>query len=387
MLKREYCGNRPTKLRLLIIDFFADFFVSILGNRRGKTNNFPNKILLFNFGHLGDILMMSYMINEFKQKFPNVEIHLVAGNWCESLIENNELFNTVFYVNHYKTNRGKTSAFSKFWHYIRDILSFVHSQRLHFYSHSFDFRYSAHNANILLPFLNINQKIGFGSVGFGGLLDIEKFILQQNSHTIDIQSQGLNDLGLSINGKTIFPKVFLPEKISNLVEVDSLYYMIFPEAGAENKMLSHELWISIITILIDKRKDFKIVICGLTNFSKILTYKLLQENYKNDIVDAVGKLSIMQINSLLKNSIGAITLDSFPAHLASAHTRTFCIFKDGFGFEYFPINTSPTYIAHNHLPSKNIQDFRLNMKIEYFSSFENKDNFKILIDELNTFFK
>ena len=72
MPKREYCGNRPTKFRLLLIDFFADFFVSILGSQRKKANIFPTKILLFNFGHLGDILMMSYMINEFKQKFPAI---------------------------------------------------------------------------------------------------------------------------------------------------------------------------------------------------------------------------------------------------------------------------------------------------------------------------
>ena len=387
MLKREYCGNRPTKLRLLIIDFFTDFFLSILGNRWNKTNIFPSKILLFNFGHLGDILMMSYMINEFKKKFPNTEIHLVAGNWCESLTENNELFNQVFYVNHYQTNRGKTSNFSKFWLYITDIISFVRSQKLQFYSHSFDFRYSAHNANIILPFLNIEQKIGFGSVGFGGFLDIEKFIPKQDSHTIDVQSQGLNELGLTINSKTIFPKVFLPEETSNLVEVDSLFYMIFPEAGAENKMISHEFWITIITVLIEKQKNVKILICGLTNFSATLVRKLLQENFSNNVVDAVGKLSIIQINSLLKKSCGAVTLDSFPAHLASVHTRTFCIFKDGFGFEYFPINNYPTYVAHNHLPSKSIQSFRSEMKIDYIPCIENKDSFKILMDRLSNLFE
>lgn len=387
MLKREYCGNRPTKLRLLIIDFFVDFFVLIFGGKKKKNNILPTKILLFNFGHLGDILMLSYMINELKQKFPKTEIHLVAGNWCKNLIENNELFDKIFYVNHHKTNRGKSSEFSKFWLYISDILAFVRSQKLHLYSHSFDFRYSAHNANILLPFLNIEQKIGFGSVGFGGFLDNEKFILQQNYHTIDIQSQGLNDLGLLINSKTVSPKVFLPEEMSNLVETNFPYYMIFPEAGAENKMISHEFWIKIITVLIEKKKVVKLLICGLTDFSKTLVRKLLQENHETKVVDAVGKLSILQINSLLKKASGAITLDSFPAHLASAHTQTFCLFKDGFGFEYFPINNFPTYIAHNHLPSKNFQDFRPKMKIEYISSFENEDNFKILVDGLNNLFE
>ena len=125
----------------------------------------------------------------------------------------------------------------------------------------------------------------------------------------------------------------------------------------------------------------------MTEFSDTLVHKLLQENYETKVVDAVGKLSILQINLLLKKASGAITLDSFPAHLASVHTQTFCLFKDGFGFEYFPINNFPTYIAHNHLPSKNFQDFRPKMKIEYISLFENEDNFKILVDRLNNLFE
>jgi len=387
MQKRDYCGNRPTKLRLLFIDFFVDFFVSIFGDKRKKDNIFPKKILLFNFGHLGDMLMMSYMVNVLKQTFPKIEIHLVVGSWCNGLVEKNELFDKVFYINHYKTNRSNTSNFSKFRLYLTDIFVFISTQKCQFYTYSFDFRYSGHNANILLPFLNIDTKIGFGTVGYGGFLDVEYSIPQQNLHTIDIQAQGLNSLGLSINSKLIQPKIFLPENISNLLNIGTPFFMIFPEAGTDNRMVNHEFWVRIIDILLEKKDYSKIVICGLTEYSKELIMQLSRKNYHEKVVNAIGRLSILQINSLLEKSVGAITLDSFPAHLSVAQTRTLCLFKNGTGVEYFPINKFPVVIIHNHLPSKNIKDFRPDMNIAYISSFENSESFKEIVQGLKNIFK
>ena len=387
MRKRNYCGNRPIKLKLLFIDFFVDFFYSIFGEKKEKGNIFPKKILLFNFGHLGDMLMMGYMINALKQSFPKIEIHLVAGLWCKDLIEKNELFDKIFYVNHYKTNRSSASNFAKFRLYLKNVFEFINIQKHQFYTHSFDFRYSGHNANILLPFLNIEKKIGFGSVGYGGFLDDEYFIPQQTSHTIDIQAQGLNSLGLSINSKLIQPKIFLPKDNSNLLNIVTPFFMVFPEAGDDVKMVNHEFWIRIIAILAEKKDDSKIIICGLTEYSKELIIKLSLKKYHEKIVDAIGKLSILQINTLLEKSSGAITLDSFPAHLASAQTPTLCLFKDGFGLEYLPINKFPVIVIHNHTPSKNIKDFRPDMNIEYIPSFENLDSFKDIVHGLENIFK
>lgn len=387
MHKRNYCGNRPTKLRLLFIDFFVDFFCSIFGDKRIQDKVFPKKILLFNFGHLGDMLMMGYMTNALKQNFPEIEIHLVAGSWCKDLIEKNELFDKVFYINHYKTNRSSASKFAKFRLYLNDIFAFINTQKHQFYTHSFDLRYSGHNANILLPFLNIDKKIGFGTVGYGGFLDEEYFIPQQNSHTIDIQAQGLNSLGISINSKLIQPKIFLPKDVSNLLNIDPPFFMIFPEAGADIKMVNHEFWIRIINILVEKKEDSKIVICGLTEYTKELILELSKKSYNKNVVDTVGKLSILQINTVLQKSLGAITLDSFPAHLASAQTPTLCLFKDGFGLEYLPINKFPVVVIHNHTPSKEIKDFRPNMNIGYIPSFETSESFKDIIQGLKSVFK
>ncbi|MDZ7897031.1 MAG: glycosyltransferase family 9 protein [Arcicella sp.] len=369
MKKREYCGNRPAKLRFMIIDFFVDLIVNIFGSKKNQSYVVPQKVLLFNYGHLGDMLMMGYIINALKIKHSTVEIHLVAGRWCRILIENNPLYDKVFYLDHFQNNRQSISFLNKYFRHFKDSFSVIKSLRKENYSHSFDFRYSAYNANQLLPFLKINQKNGFGTRGLGGLLDNEYFLLKNGVHTIDVQAQGLKNIDVDIESRSIKPVITIKDETYQLEQLSSEYIIIFPEAGNSNKMLLTNHWEAICQSLLNHQPDIQLVICGLTKFS-IQLFHNLSHKYGHKIVDASRNLSIPQIIRLLKNSKGAITLDSFPAHLAASQTQTLCLFKNGSGSEYFPINSFPTYIIHDHKFSKTVDTFRDKMTIDYVENFD-----------------
>ena len=378
MKKRKYCGNRPAKLRFIIIDFFVDAIVNIFGSKKDQTYVIPQKILLFNYGHLGDMLMMGYMINVLKTKYPNVEIHLVAGRWCKLLIENNPLYNKVFYFDHFQNNRQPISFFKKYLTHFKDSFSVIQSLRNIKYSHSFDFRYSAHNANQLLPFLNIKQKSGFGTRGLGSLLDNEYFLLTDNTHTLDVQGQVLKKVGINIDSKSIQPVILNVFEVSQAIKIQSDYIMIFPETGNPARMFSQNFWHKIIDFILHKIPDIQLVICGVTDFNNQLAL-ILQSKYPNNIIEATKTLSIPQIINLLEESKGAITLDSFPAHLASIKTNTLSFFRNGSGNEYFPINSFPIHIIHNNVSSKDAISFREKMLVNYVASFED-DEFESLLE-------
>ncbi|MET3128821.1 heptosyltransferase-3 [Arcicella rosea] len=369
MLKREYCGNRPTKLRLRVLDLLVDFFVFIFRKHKNKAFILPERILLFNFGHLGDMLMMSYMIDIFKKKYPNVEIHIVAGSWCKNLIVNNPLYDKVFFINHYRTNRSALSLYAKFKLYINDINDFLTTHKSLHYTHSFDFRYSGYNANMLFPFLNADQKIGFGTRGMGSLLDIEYYMLPTPFHSVDQQIQSLRSLGIEQTSKNIEPVLSMAVEVNKNFNISGEYFMLFPEAGTRNRMFSNNFWIFLINYLLLKRPEAKVMICGLTEYSTKLKIEL-EKKHPEKIIDAVGKVSIPQMVPILQKAAGALTLDSFPAHIASTLTSTLCLFKEGTGLEYFPINAKPTYIIHDHKYSKNITSFRKQMKIQYIPSLD-----------------
>ena len=385
MKKRAYCGNRLAKLRFLMIDFFVDSILSIIGHRRNENEIIPQKILLFNYGHLGDLLMMGYMINVLKIRHPQAEIHLVAGRWNKILIEKNPLYDEIFYLDHFQTNRQLISLLKKYFLYIKDIFLVIELLRKEQYSHSFNFRYSGYNANQFLPFLNIQQKHGFGTRGLGGLLDKEYFLLQDGTHTIDIQGQGLNNIEVEIDSENIQPAIFFSKDLLTPINPSSKYFVIFPEAGSTNRMFSVDFWENIIKRIFLESIDSQIVICGVTEFNKVLA-NALNTKYPNKIIDATNTLKIPQLIILLKKAEGAITLDSFPAHLASTQTKTLCLFKKGSGNEYFPINSFPIQIIHDHYSSKNVINFRENMTINYVENFESQAFEEIVTQSINDLF-
>lgn len=383
---REYCGNRPAKLRFSIIDFFVNSLVFIVGKKKNHSYNPPKQVLLFNFGHLGDILMMGYMVSALKKQYPSVQIHLVVGKWCKVLVEKNPQYEKVYYLDHYKTNRQAISTFAKYKIYIEGVLSLLKSCKNISYTHSFDFRYSGYNANLIVPFLNIQQKYGFGTKGFGGLLDKEYFMLADGTQTIDVQAQGLNDIGVAIDSATI--EATLPSCLEEktALNLSNNYFMLFPEAGTTNRMFTFNFWINIVETLLLQKKNAQIMVCGVTDFSEKLNEALIAK-FGTTTITPFSKLSIPQIISTLKSSQGAITLDSFPAHLSASQTPTLCLFKEGTGSEYFPINAFSTYIIHNHQFSKNFYTFRSKMKIVYIDSFENQGFNDILTMAISTVFK
>ena len=385
MKKRAYCGNRPAKLRFLMIDFFVDIIVSIFGRKKNENEIIPQKILLFNYGHLGDILMMGYMVNALKIKHQSVEIHLVAGRWCKVLIENNPLYDKIFYLNHVHTNRELITYLKKYFHYFRDIFTLIKRLKKEQYSHSFDFRYSAHNANQLLPFLNIQQKNGFGTRGLGGFLDKEYFLLQNGTHTIDVQSQELKNIGVEINSKDIKPFLGATFIDETPINPTSQFLMIFPEAGNPDRMITVDSWKKIVNLIFLQNSDIQMIICGVTDFNAQL-FNDLSVKYPAKFINATNILKIPQIINLLKKSEGAITLDSFPAHLASTQTKALCLFKNGYGTEYLPINSFPVQIIHNHPFSKNVTNFREDMMINYVEDFDNQVFMDLLNNSINELF-
>ena len=384
MKRRKYCGNRPAKLRFIILDFFVDTILAIICKKKNSNDVIPKKILLFNYGHLGDMLMMGYMINALRIKHPSVEIHLIAGRWCKILIENNPLYDKIFYFNHFQNSRQSIAFIKKYFVYVKDIFSLIKSLKNEKYSHSFDFRYSAYNANQILPFLNIQQKSGFGTRGLGGFLDKEYFLLQNGTHTIDVQVQGLKNIGVNVDCHNIQPVILNNFENIDSLKIDGKFLLVFPETGNPERMLSIDFWGKVIDLVFFKNPDIQLVICGVTDFNHQLS-DALKKRFSEKIIEATNTISIPQIINLLKKSEGAITLDSFPAHLSSSQTKTLCLFKNGSGNEYIPINSFPVHIIHDHKFSKNVVSFRDKMTINYVENFESdifENQFKKSIIEL-----
>lgn len=373
---RQYCALRRVKYFLWLKDIFVDFYAWAFYKQSLKKLQATNtpKILFFNSGHLGDALIMSYCLPTIKEKYPNAQIDVVCGDWCKFVFTENPLVRKVIVQNHFMTNRSAISDFEKFKIHLKTAFLAQKELKKEIYDYAFDVRYSGAVMLWLLPFIKVKNAFGFGTRGFGGLLSKEFFLPNEEFHVYEMIALLLKEIGVETSVLNVKP--YLPfksasvESVKQKVGISSNTILIFPESGAEIRMMSVEFWVELCGKLLSKSK-FDLMLCGEKEFTKNL-YKELQNqlvNFQNRIAFA-GKLTLSEVATLPQIANAAITLESFPAHLCSIYTKTVILGKEGSGFQFFPINNNPVLMFHNHSYSKDLKLERSNLTCKFVENFE-----------------
>ena len=111
--------------------------------------------------------------------------------------------------------------------------------------------------HFVLPYLKVRQKIGFGTRGFGGLLDNEFFIPDGEIHNFDLILKVLKPMGIRGSLETVEPYFVHPNqspaqlwtKLSRPVPAQKPI-LICPESGNEIRMLSIDYWCQLAAQLL-----------------------------------------------------------------------------------------------------------------------------------------
>jgi heptosyltransferase-3 len=372
---RKYCAGRSLAYPLAILDFFVDKYAQWFYKRRKRTkiNHFSPKILILSSGHLGDTLILSYLFPTIKKKYAHAEIDLVVGDWCLGVLKDNPYINEVFIINHANTNRKKISKWAKWKDYYKTATETIAKLRHKTYDFSIDIRFSGYPFHWILPFIKVNQTIGFGTRGFGGLLDNEFFMTEDDVHHLVYFKPLLGAIGVEFEIETLepyFPIIASTEenfiqKTKDL-ELNQPYIVIFPEAGEIFKLQSIEFW-QQLSIEIKKTFLGTIFVCGQTELVDKVTEAIGDKG-----VGLRDKFRLNELPLLMRNAEKVFCLDSMPAHLSSIFTKTICFSSKSLGISFFPINAQPTICFYDHQKSKNKPFLRKNFKAVFVEKFDNQ---------------
>jgi heptosyltransferase-3 len=387
MKYRKYCALRRILYFLWLKDVFVDVFAKLVYKPRLKNipSNASKKIVFFNSGHLGDALIMSYNFPEIKKKYPDAVIDVVCGDWCKFVFDKNPLVRKVIVQNHFMTNRAGVSEFKKRLIHFKTALLAAKELKKEVYDFSIDVRYSGAVSHWILPFINVKESYGFGSRGYGGLLQKEFFLPDNQFHTYEMQTQLLKEIGVNTTVSSVVP--YLPFESVNLEElkkktnISANSLLIFPEAGEEGRMFDNGFWRKLCAEILEKT-PYDLLFCGEKSFTELL-FKDLQNQlsgFKNRI-DFAGKLRLSEVAALPQIVAAAIVLDSFPAHLCPISCKTLVLGKKAAGYHFFPINNKPTLMFHDHVLSKAYTLPRESFSSQYI---ENMTNIVEDISTLNT---
>ncbi len=377
---RKYCAPRSVAYPLQLLDVVVDAYAR--GSYGHKNDNLPAtdelSILLMTSGHLGDALILSYTFPLIQRRYPNARIDILAGSWCDPIWKDNPYIRRVIHLNHVGTSRRPLSKLQKWKDFWQTTKSAVKTLRDTVYDYSVDVRFSDSPMHFILPYINVRRKIGYGTRGFGGLLDDEFFMPDAEVHNFDLILTLLKPMGIEADLRTVEPYFFHPpESLSQLWAKFSRPVpaykpiLICPESGDPVRMLSIDYWCQLVTRLLQESPN-PLVFSGQKSFTSELYERVRATNptAENRLISAVGTSTLQDMASLSEHAQAAFTLDSLPMHLCCLGCPTLSLQKNGMGIQFFPISSKPTLVIHNHQLSRSLTLDRPGFDSEYVTDFD-----------------
>lgn len=343
------------------VDLYAKFFIRCDGDREIPV---PKNILFVSLAHLGDALIGSYVFPILKERFPNAQIDVLAGEWCKPVFVNNSYVRNLIFFNHFRMNRSGISFLKKIHIHLNTSRSALQAIRSVKYDLSIEGRISHPNGNLITYRGKVGRRIGFGSGGFGSLLTDEVPLpSKKNFHILDALLEELKLIEINKTVNDIKPYFNLSKQsIQNNNQIaDDLrmpFIIIHVETGKDylpERLINESFWIEIVRIIL-RETAVNVIVCGTTKKSTELfnSLRLNLGDANGRITNLVNKLSLDEFFLLNGQAIAAITVDSLAAHFCSINCRTISFYKNGFGILFFPISNEQSLVIHNHIPSKSI---------------------------------
>lgn len=361
---RKYCAPRSIGYPLQVLDVGVDAYAA--GSYRHRNLGPPNtdspRILLMNSGHLGDALTMTYLLPFIRARYPAAVIDVLAGDWCAPILRDNPYIRRVITLNHANTNRRNIGKWAKWQDHIRTMRAAITTLRTEVYDYSIDVRFSDSPMHFILPFIRVRRAIGFGTRGFGGLLNDEFFLPDGEFHHLNQLLRLLEPMDVRATLREITPyfpvndaaRGALLEKLNGPGNGPSLI-LVCPESGEPTRFLPPDFWLRLTEKLLAETSA-QVVFCGQKPETSGLAIQLTQQHpdRQNRLIDTVGKLTLTELAALAERAEQAYTVESLPAHLCSVFCPTVSFFRNGTGLQFFPLGNQAVTIFHNHPYSENL---------------------------------
>lgn len=377
-MSRKYCAPRRIAYPLALLDLVVDAVVRPRTRQAAPVPSADVQILLMSSGHLGDMLILTYLFPLIRERYPNAQIDVLAGDWCDPVLANNPYVRRVIHWNHVRTNRKKISGFRKLRQHVSMMSDAISVLREVEYDYSIDIRFSDSPMHSILPFIRVKYSIGFGTRGLGGLLDEELFLPDGEFHHLDLLLSLLSKIDVHAtlpDIKPYFPlqvgaEASLMKKLPLLAQTDRPLIVVSPESGAQSRFLPVSFWNELLAYTLSTTEAL-IVTCGQLPGTTALAKKL-QADYPDQahrVVDSTGQLTIQELAAVTSRATLAYSLESFPAHLSAIFCPLITYYYNGMGIQFFPIANFDTLLFHNHLNSRDLLMNRPNYQTVFTEEF------------------
>ncbi|MDR3424006.1 MAG: glycosyltransferase family 9 protein [Alphaproteobacteria bacterium] len=314
---REMTGPyRARNPRLVALLRLSDALGRILRKRAGATASpeRPMKILLANWGHLGDVVAILPLLNFIEQNPAVLEVSVLIGSWSRGVLEASGSRARIFTIDHPLLDRRPVGRGKKIWNYLKSIPPLVRDLRRAGYTVSVD-GFSTFPATHALTWMaGIPCRIGFTSAGFGASLTHPVLWQPADISVADQQLRLLEPL-FGKERPTALPALypgFRPVALPAFGVDAGAYVVLHRGAGDPMRSWPESEWIELARALRDK--GFQIVLSGASE-AEVLAAQAIAD--QTGAVNAAGRLSWPQFVTLVSKAKAVIAIDTVIGHVAA----------------------------------------------------------------------
>lgn len=281
------------------------------------------KILLIQTASIGDVILLTSLMEKLHDKFPNAAIDLVVKSPNEQLFANHPYVRDIWVWN--KKNGKYRNLFQiicgiREQHY--DVVLCV--QR--FFS-----------AGLMCVLSGAKHRIGFDKNPLSFLFtEAKPHRIEKGVHEIDRNISLLSDIWCErVPKPRLYPSAKDFGKTAHLRTQAKEYYTLSPCSLWETKTMSKEKWVELLSFMAKHKAEAKVFLLG-SRENATQCGDIIRLSGNKNAESLCGELSLLESAALMQGAKMNFVCDSAPLHLCSAVdapvTAVFCSTTPDFGF-------------------------------------------------------
>jgi ADP-heptose:LPS heptosyltransferase len=303
----------------------------------------PQRILVANAGHLGDVIISTAVFPVLKDAFPDAKIDFLTGTHSRAAIEGHPLLNQIIFLDHWRTTRVKQSFPSKIVRFYARLASITRALRAERYDIALDLRAWHPNYILLFWLAGIPVRAGYNRVGYGPTLTHGVAFKYDRRHEIEHQLDVLRALGISEKSIALANPCLglIPAEARAKAEIltgfnnqGARYHVLHPSSSTPTRDWTLDGWIELARRLV--RNCITPVITGSGERDVTLAQAICEGEPK--AISIVNKTSWVELMAVLKGAEVVYSVETSIGHVARALGRPVVAISGGMGD---PLHWSP----------------------------------------------
>lgn len=312
-----------------------------------------DKFLIMQLGRFGDLILFTPVFRLIKEKYPNIELHLLAGRKNYEVVLGNPYIDRII-----KFDKSPAQVINTIFQIRKDKYKYWIDPRDHFSKES----------RILAKIARADFKIGYNSPNLKPVFDSNLKNIDKLIHHSLIGINALSNIGIDLPEMPLRPELFFlkneefSKQTNYIIQNTHNYILINLSASGEHKMWQTENWIEFIN---QTKIYFKPLVVNFME-SESNQARFIQEKFQDVILHQPN--NIRDVMAIVYNSDFVISPDTSIVHIASAfNKKIFALYSglDDFYTKFHPTSDNYTVVRAKN-GDKGIHSISISMAVENF---------------------